>query len=52
MSALKVLLKFVVAMAILAALAQVAKLLAGRDDDSSSVSYDEWPDVPTNPAAS
>lgn len=52
MGALKVLLKLVVAMVIIAALTQVAKLLSGRDGDDSSVSFDEWPDVPSNPAAS
>jgi hypothetical protein len=51
-SALKVVLKLALAMAIIAALTQVAKLLAGRDGDGSPASFDEWPDVPHNPAAS
>jgi hypothetical protein len=51
-SALKVVLKLAVAMAIVAVLTQVAKLLAGRDGDGPSASFDEWPDVPHNPAAS
>jgi hypothetical protein len=50
MGLVKALLKLVV-LALLGAAAVGAVLLFRRSKESSPVSYDQWPDVPQNPAA-
>ena len=50
MSALKALVKLVVLIVLAGAVAGVV-MLVKRPKDAGSVSYDEWPDVPRNPAS-
>ena len=50
MSALKVLVKFVVLIVLSAAVAGVV-MLVKRPKDTDPISFDEWPDVPRNPAS-
>ncbi len=50
MGVLKSLLKLTILLVALAAIAGVVALVR-RSSDSDPVSFDEWPDVPRNPAS-
>ncbi|MGH9020152.1 MAG: hypothetical protein ACRDV0_03945 [Acidimicrobiales bacterium] len=51
MGVAKALVKLVIVLAVVAAVSAIAKRLTGPRDDAPA-SFDEWPDVPHNPASS
>jgi len=50
MSVLKTLLKLLFVVVVAASIAGIVMLVKGKNDDES-VTVDEWPDVPRNPAS-